>query len=532
MQTLGEAVTIFGRSVVNPSFWTGLLMVYLFCHTGFRIHSCEGDELDPPVVARSYTTRLRYGIAEGTYIGGYFMMYILLVCIGSFPFLQGLFKALVGTVEVVGEERIGSPAWAALAATSLLPSVPAMKELDQALRDFLHDFASVPVKAHRLAEDLLRAVHEEAGGGNANPRSLAPRREEFLRLWHIAKSLVESGNPRARRQYRAFFKTLPDFLETLQSRRQSIEAGIGNRDEATSLELAEYEATLRRMSRYVSCAMLSAEAGEYEARKRLHREMGMSGVRVVGWQFRIEQILIAIVLVSLAMVAGGLAAMAVYEHLVGSDLKKVADWVPVFAKWSLYTAPMFTLPLIFASGVKLYMVDRELYQRDPMQWEDKFTAYLVTFCGSFFLGAFPVMVGVSLHMALNPKATWRPDVGRYLLLGMLPAFFCVVFLLRSSAKRALVSPGVPGAAAWNSLVDFAVHGGVVGAAGYLLSLYVFPGDEKMQWMALVIPTCIAGAMGWIQCAISRRYLTGDRGGEGKGSEAPAPPGAGPSVLSG
>jgi hypothetical protein len=122
------------------------------------------DELSPPLLPSSFTTGFRFQLAAATYIAIYLFAYIALLVIGSFPQLQETLAKLFGGLLVTGstvaptagdagavKEPVGTPAWAALVATAVMPSIPGFSSIDTKIRGYLQDFRA------RLAGSLGRS---------------------------------------------------------------------------------------------------------------------------------------------------------------------------------------------------------------------------------------------------------------------------------------------------------------------------------------------------------------------------------------
>jgi hypothetical protein len=186
----------FGRTLADVAFWIGLIATVIFACGRFNERQMDIRELDPPVLVRAFTTRFRYSIAAFAYAGVYAAIYVLLISIGAIPEFQQYLKEWIGTV---GDEAIGTPAWAALATTALLPAIPVFRRMDEQLRLFLYDFASIPLKARNLAQEVVSGVHQKS---RAAGRDGAAATYETMRE---AIRMLSTFNRRAARGYMRFF---------------------------------------------------------------------------------------------------------------------------------------------------------------------------------------------------------------------------------------------------------------------------------------------------------------------------------------
>lgn len=107
--------------LADPSFWIGLSAVWMFGWTRFNDRRWDEEEVDPRIPTRSFTTRFRYQLAALTYTGTHGLLFVALIVLGSFPFSRRLVVEFIGAIE--GKD-IGTPAWAAMAVTAVLPALP------------------------------------------------------------------------------------------------------------------------------------------------------------------------------------------------------------------------------------------------------------------------------------------------------------------------------------------------------------------------------------------------------------------------
>lgn len=500
------ALQVFGQSVTDASFWIAAGSVILFAHNRFRIQTSLPDTLDPPVNARSFTTRFRYGIAEFTYALFYWAIFVVLVTCGSFEGFREWLEQLVGQITLDENVAVASPAWAALVASAVLPSVPGFKTADQALRTFLHDVSSIPTKAHRLAADILAAANDE---------QQAPG-EACRRLCAIIDQLPDKERPATARLYREFRSANRDFLEDVN--KKIAKAG----EVSTPHEISDYyEEILTRLSRFLSCALLSSQPDELTARqhlKRLPPELRLA-VPQIGWQFRMQQIMISLLAVMGLTIVGGVIANLVLLGLAESKFLPLLpeivwgwEFFSLLLQWTIYAVPMFMLPLIFAAGIKLYLVDRRRYRTelegDKIPLEDRFLALAVAFVGGLFLACIPTLMGLSVRLdASITSEQFKNTVTFALLWGIPPALFAVTFILRSSVQ--------PHLNRWVSRIsDFLYHAVPVLIVSLVLAWSNTRGSDTIQnlptiqwlFMVCIISFLISGLLGAINCSISRNRL--------------------------
>lgn len=492
------ALQNFGQSINELAFWLGAGSVLLFSHNRFKIQSLPPDTLDPPVHARSLTTRFRYGIAQFTYMSIYWAIFVILVCFGSIQEFQDLLEKIAGSIPWKDQSTIASPAWAALVATSVLPSVPGFNTIDQAIRTFLHDISSIPTKAHHLANDILKAVLEDQ-----TLPGLA-----YLKLREILDQLAVKERASTARLFCAFRKEHQDFLDEIQKK-----FAAGDQPMPPQAEDVYLKDLLVKLCRFLSCALLSSQPDELTARRHL-KKLGLD-LPEAGWQFRLEQIGVSVALVALLTLVGGYVAnllmLGVGRMFAGLSLGPIVWDAPFLAqliKWVLYAVPMFTLPLIFSAGIKLYLVDRQRYLAElddnDSPWEDMFLGCVVAFVGSYFLACFPILLGMGTQISDGTdKTVISTMVKMALAWGIPPACFAIIFILRSSVQSKSYWRG--------RVIDFLIHGVPVGFISTLLAIAFIQGDQPLshlqtRFMIGSVSVLVAGLLGAINCSISRRAL--------------------------
>ena len=120
-------ISNFNEIVSHWPFWTGLASVMLFSLSRFNVTLPDIDELSPPLRPRSFTTAFRFWLAAFVYIGCYASLYLTLLVVGLVPQLR---EELAGVLGTPVSPSIGTPAWAALVATAVLPALPWISSID------------------------------------------------------------------------------------------------------------------------------------------------------------------------------------------------------------------------------------------------------------------------------------------------------------------------------------------------------------------------------------------------------------------
>lgn len=549
----------FGQSISEVSFWIGAGSVLLFSQNRFRIQSTPPDTLDPPVHARSLTTRFRYGIGQFTYMSIYWAVFVVLVCCGSIPEFQKLLVKLLGQAVLDGKDPVASPTWAALVATAVLPSVPGFNVIDRKLRTFLHDISSIPTKGHHLAKDILNAVLAEQTSPPA----------AYETLCRVMEGLATRDLTTRVRLFSAFRREHQEFLEDIHRKFSTSRIKPAGQDLRINREESENQTAPRpsdrkeneaeqvylqelllKFCRFLSCALLSSQPDEQTARKRL-TQLGIK-LDQQGWQFRIQQIFVSMVVVSLVTLASGFIVTGITvlaKHfqwfspagdLAGSTaVVGTIAWAGAISstmlEWVIFAVPMFTLPLVFTAGIKLYLVDRERYASDlntkTLPWEDRFLINTLVFSGSFFLACFPVLLRIS-HLITdqtNPAIIPAMVTGT-LVWGLPPALFALIFIKRTSIRFGPTTRN----SWWRFFGNFLWHGLPVGLLSiFLVLIFIRPvqGESSpfhpitpflMRIMIGCVGLLVAGLLGAINCYISRDELARERP---EDDEEPVPEGS-------
>lgn len=414
---MNQVFTTVNTIVSQWAFWTGLGSVVLFAVSRFRITLPDGDDLSPPVLARSFTTAFRFWLAACAYILAYATLYFSLIVIGSFPNLRDHLAELFVKSSGTDNPAVGTPAWAALVATAALPALPGIRVVDQWLRSSLQDFASIPGKARMLAEEMCLKL------STPEPRSveigtqleeivaaIAAHASRFKQLNGIWTGLQEIAASGAMRRYRKFQDASQKLMKSFQADMLTTINGVTSVEAALYIERRHRE-TVEMTSRLIACAMLEAEGSELTVRDRLREQFDVK-VAQAGLNFRLSHLVLSLFVIAVTTVLGCYLAALLYlgvEHFILHEptltlfdiLKK---GTPVFFGWSISTVLLYALPITFAAGAAMYILDR-VAANVPMNTSDYLTASVLTFLGSAVLALYVLLAyGLSTH--LFEKMPW------------------------------------------------------------------------------------------------------------------------------
>ena len=540
-ESIAQAVLNLQKALAEPSFWIGLALVLLFANNRFAATKLNVDRFDPPVTARSFTTRFRYLVAAASYVGVFAFIYFILVSIGSFETFQTLLQKAMGALSIDGEaatngNAIGTPMWAALATTALLPSLPGFPAVDEKVRDLLHEFASVPFTARRLAEAFLAAVrHQVAPDADADPdgpfslEAVARDAKAARFIRKGVRNLCNIHDTRAAKDYDLFFGRYQSYWQGLLHDLEKFEkaavekVGGGEPVAGEALEALQQigrdlDVLLQRSVRFLSCALLHVEGYENLARRRVRKEFRVERLEEEGWQFRLLQIFLAMFCVIVGTFIGGTVAVYLTELWSGDGFDPLAvrgDAARLLGL-TVLTVPMFTLPLVFAAGVRMYLSDRAAFNGRCVPWEETLLAYFVTFVGAYGLSCLPQLLAAAA--LASPEA--GVDLTRVLPEGLAPAVFALIFMFMSSIQLvAAEGHSKLGRRAASATIDIVVHGVPVALVTLVMNLFLgADGDQPPQLTAgeVIVPTVmalfIAGVLAPIECSISRRHVQAGRPG--------------------
>ena len=528
-----DLFSILVATLQDVSFWTGLLTIAAFSQGRFSEKQLDHEELDPPLPARSFTSRFRYHSAASLYMGAFVALYCALVVVGSMPGLQGVLKDLFGSFKAVdgaaltddggsGALEIGTPAWAAMVLMVLAPTIPWLRRTELSFRLWLQDFSNIPFKARELGEDILAALakfHGEPEGiDRASPRELT---HVFEGLRKVREHLSQAGRSRRSEKYRSTFLEHDELLKRTERRfsfvvgelrqipaRARGAAEDGPPDAPTAQEL---RVLTRRYSRLLACILLQIEAEEFYARRLLRRIPELEAVPLSDYRFGRGQILIGIlVIVSLAVLLGPLASLVVNRFLLGAVLSPEQVWnmIAYWFQWGLAASVAFILPVTFAAAIHLYLIDRKYFREDEGGWGQTAATLLLAFFGCYGLALLPIVA----------VQAWRASAeGAFLglfeamLMSLPPAVVSVLYIWLSSRSF--------GASRGRTLLmDFTAFaltaGCVAGGVAAVLTVRTlssigaedfrdFPTLIVLHLGPVVTATIVAGVFGALQCAMSQ-----------------------------
>jgi hypothetical protein len=507
-------IQTFSNSLADLSFWIGLLSVVLFAKNRFAISLPESDNLSPPISLRSFTTAFRYQVAAFTYVGMFVAAYFFLIMVGCFPALQDVLKQWFGSLQI-DQQQIGTPAWAALAATTLLPSAPGFENFDRKIRQVFHDFASIPHKASLIGREIILAISKDGpiSIDKETPievvkKAIQHRRDQFKALSKLSDDLKSvEGPPRVHRNYDTFFKVAQKVADTIGD---DFKFDLSDKDSDDAVRQLEAKLTgsVRRMAKLLACAMLQSEPSEFAINKRL--EESKIRIRPISFNFTAQHLILMFVIIAgmtlvgcyLALIAFAAAQADFYGTLQQYKLFFLT-WPKII--WPLTTVCVYLLPIVLSAGMVMYKLDKRSWDQ-AQDFTTGFTGGVMVFLGSAGLAFLSILAYSVLMVATGNRA-----IADFRILPLIPwslpaATVATLFLFMSTRTWCLGK--------WRGMaVDALVHGsGAAAASSCALFLATLAGAVSsmppgmMLYLAPISAGTIGASIGAVLCANTRQRV--------------------------
>ncbi|HVM85024.1 MAG TPA: hypothetical protein VMW18_14130 [Candidatus Binatia bacterium] len=511
-----SVIETFSHSLTDASFWIGLISVVLFAKNRFAISLPEADNLSPPISLRSFTTAFRYHVAAFTYVGMFVAAYFTLIMVGCFPKAQDLLVQWFGQLEIANQ-KIGTPAWAALAATTLMPSAPGFAGFDRKVRQFFQDFASIPQKASLIGREIVMAISKDGlvqvdkdTALDDVKKAVQSRRGQFKALWRLCEDLKSvEGPPRVARAYEDFFKVAQKVVDTIAGDFK-LDLSDMQSDEAVRLLETKLSCGVRRMAKLLACAMLQSEPSEFAINQRLADSK--IRIRPISFNFTAQHLVLMFVLIAGMTLVGCYLSLLIYAFVQGDPAGTLAQYKYYFLSmpmltWPLITVCAYLLPIVLAAGMVMYKLDKRSWDQVP-DFTSGFAGGLMVFVGSAGL-AFLAVLAYSVYMV----AVGYKPIADFQILTLVPwslpaATVATLFLFMSTRTWCLGK--------WSGIVvDAIVHGcGAAAASECALFLAGLAGEhyEKMQpdgimpYLAPISAFVIGASIGAVLCANTRQRV--------------------------
>jgi hypothetical protein len=517
---MDEFLKNLNDSLANLPFWIGLFSVAAFAYSRFAVSLPDVDELSPPLQPRSFTTAFRFWHAACTYFGIYALVYLALLVIGTIPTLrQFLGSALVLPAGSSSNATVGTPAWAALVATAVLPAMPVVSAIDERLRGILQDFASIPTKARMLGRDVLALVRPiepapwddttKIEGVVAAIKAHKERSERIFEVFSMLSddSVVAIG---VSRRYDKFFRANQKMIEGFKQDFTATPEGYATLEAARSVE-RKYRVGVRKIARFLMCAILQAETTEFAARGRL-RALGLD-VPLMGIEFRPGLIVLSFAAIFATTWVGSYLSACLFfviERPAGQTFfGLLGSETPTFFLWSLSTVLLYTLPLVFAAGATMYVLDlkQTATESDPTTAA---TSVVLTFLGSAGVALFILLPTTFLTQKIqaDPRVIKFWEIVPWVIP---PAVIATTFMYLSSTWKLGL--------AWISdnrayILFHALAATVAATIAYLLwravggSFATGVPERLPLYLVPITSAAIGGGIGWVLAKVRRANPAG------------------------
>jgi hypothetical protein len=255
--------------------------------------------------------------------------------------------------------------------------------------------------------------------------------------------------------------------------------------------------------------LLQIEPTEQQVRHKIRHQLGLKSLPILPFGFSLKQILIGIFITTILTVIVGLASLWIVLAITTSINRPSVESVVFVFKWIPYSAFILVPPFIMAAGVQLYFSDRKQLDGEEMPWDDKVVVIIGLFIGAFSVGVLAPLAGKAVDGQIKGYY-WIMQVLPY---GLVPAMLAITF---SVVATQCLTPSRVKNAALDFLVFALVAGLTVWFSTWVATQFgldiaeVSNSDEFNNKVALkVFPlsaAMLSGAMGVIQCAISRHFI--------------------------
>lgn len=513
-------------TVQDISFWTGLLTVFAFSQGRFSEKQGDEEETDPPLPNRYFTSRYRYYSSAALYSGVFVGIYCALIVIGSVPALQDDLKQLFGSFTgstSIGDEDIGTPAWAAMLVMVIAPTIPWIKKQEAALRLWLQEFSDIPFKARQLADETLRTLLASMEIADSIDDAAEPALFELhARLEQLQTRLCATGRPKSDQNYKRFFKEHAELLAKTKNKIKSMRAEFdalqaagkparahrrakhaaeGNGDKAEPMAYREQLLVLvKRYARLLACAALWIEGEEYNVRQAFRGAPHLGDFRTAEFRFTKGQVFLGLFAVTLTALLVGTACDLLQAAIMADEpVTRHYDQLIYRLGWGLTESFAFILPLLFAAAIRLYLIDRRVHRGQALEWQTVAVALIMAFVACWGLAALPTVLVQTIRAVQNGDAL---DLTFAMLLAAPPAIVNASFVILSGTR-------VNGSALRRALADFASFSLIGGVSALLVfSIHKLRAVQDYSFWQVYLAdiatiVVVSGLFGALQCSISR-----------------------------
>lgn len=424
-------------------FWVALSFVVTFAISRFNVTLPDtDDDVWLPLRARSFTTRFRFWMATAVYVGCYCFLYLLLLVGSTFGFLRTF-------IEDATNVPTDTPAWAALAATALLPVIPKIGHVDDFLRDRLQKFASIPHKAKTLASEVLELISPpepkklddlvDEPPVTAIVGAIDAHRKRFEKLKSYWLKMREPS--RVAQRYRNFDDDNQKSINNIFGEFSFILNNQSDIDIPTAQYVEKkHRSAVKQMSTLITCAMLISENTEVRIRRRW-RNLGLP-LKRHGLNFDVKTLLVSMIAISLSTIVFSFLAILLYYAFEGytfgaqandGSLRETIDQnLLLILGWGPLTVLIYLPPIAVAAAASMCFID-QVDDDDPDTLMDYVIGPVITFASTFLLS---FMVLLAYGVVFLPFIGKEPDeIGQIMPWAIPPAAVATMFMVLSIIPR-------------------------------------------------------------------------------------------------
>ena len=529
-----KLIITLGESLSYLAFWVGFILVAMFANNRFKQSKVASESDDPQVKPRSFTTGFRYFLSVFVYVGCYEFFYGLLVGIGSLPVLQELLTQWIGGLAIPEDiaatstseaTEVGTPAWAALFVTAVLPSAPGFDKFDRKILKALHRFASIPSKARVFAKIIIDNLTSAFLAPNGNAAELEsegpvtydneiiyPHRETARLDWLLDAADILQNSARngenADEYQEFFFGDYRAIWADANAQRAQIMASIDPSQAPTPSVIHQLVCLRNSCARLLSCALLQNESSERAAREKIRELLGLTQFPRLEFDFKAAQIILNLIISTMVTFFISLVVLFGYSLPdLSKDLK--LDIAGLVGFWLIPISITMVTPFVFAAGVQLYFMDHKQATGKSAPLETKLIFLFCLFAGTFAVGTLPTLLGMVVG-EFKLTANWILQV---VPSGLTPACVALLFYFMSSHHR-FESRMI------EAVLDFIAFAFLAAACTYLVASIAHTAGMDFSEMTgidelthdVVVKTSVTtqavmvGVLGLIQCYFSRSDL--------------------------
>jgi len=370
---IANMLQVLGDTLAVLAFWISLVAVGLWAKIRFRDLGSLFIQVSPKLPLNSFTTRFQYTVCISGYVGLFLLLYILLIVIGSIPALQSGLVSFIGQINA----NIATPAGAALATTTIIPSIPKFNQFDKFFVRILRIFASIPLKSQQLAADIVNsALDTFRVGDTGHPFDPWENTIKLIQNKIVCLKTPSGGQGENQLDYLEFFTNNASQMQDTQRRLSEAESKVRAYSDIT-VKLIDQEMRLvvEELATHLSCGLFAVEKNQKRARSVLRKILHIDVKEYHEWIFTLSQVFVASILIVFILTSGLIAAhlillpenlsltiVDIYNSMSG---QKLEDKVGVSMKLltnslviGVGMVPVFLLPLFFGAGAQMHLFDR------------------------------------------------------------------------------------------------------------------------------------------------------------------------------